>query len=97
MFNSSSPYAEPIIEFLQLLLLMNLDNIDFDSAAYTINQDGSYLHQQNELWGLYDFGESPNNPIVPYIFKTKKELILWYFDDMAWDLRVHSINADNLD
>ena len=65
---------------------MNIDNIDFDSAASAINEDSSYLHQQDGLWGLYDFGESPDNPVVPYIFSTRNELILWYFNDMDWDL-----------
>lgn len=63
--------------------MMNTDCIDFDSAAYAINRDGSYLAQQNGLWGLYDFGESPDNPVVPYIFKTRNRLILWYFNDMG--------------
>ena len=51
---------------------MNLENIDFNSAAYAINQDGSYLHFSDGLWGLYDFGESPDNPVVPYIFPNSK-------------------------
>ena len=68
----------------------NNSNLDFDSAVYAINQDGSYLHQQDGLWGLYDFGESIDNPVVPYIFPTKNELILWYFQYMDWDITLHS-------
>jgi len=71
---------------------MNLDKIDFDSAAYTINQDGSYLNQQDGLWGLYDFGDSPDNPVVPYIFNTRDELIIWYFQDMSWDIPLYLIH-----
>jgi len=71
---------------------MNTDNIDFDSAASVIHNDGSFLHQQDGLWGLYDFGESPDNPIVPYIFKTRDELILWYFDDMHWDIHLYVLH-----
>ncbi|MCC0175806.1 hypothetical protein I4641_02270 [Waterburya agarophytonicola K14] len=71
---------------------MNLDNIDFNSAAYTINLDGSYLHQKDSLWGLYDFGDSPDNPIVPYTFPTRNELILWYFKDMGWNINLYLIH-----
>lgn len=70
--------------------IKNFDHIDFDSAAHTIHQDGSYLYQQDGLWGLFDFGESPDNPVVPYIFKTRDELIHWYFQDMGWDIHFHS-------
>jgi len=71
---------------------MNNNNIDFDSAAHTIKQDGSYLHQQDDLWGLYDNGDSPNNPVIPYIFETRNELIIWYFDDMGWDINLHQLH-----
>jgi|GEM_PF-6248345 len=71
---------------------MNLDNIDFDSAIHTIYQDGSYLHFSDGLWGLYDFGESPDNPVVPYIFNTRDELIIWYFQDMGWNINLYLIH-----
>lgn len=69
--------------------------VDLDSAASAINQDGSYLHQKNGLWGLYDNGESPHNPVVPYSFQTPADLILWYFDDMGWDLTPHKLDHSN--
>lgn len=45
---------------------MNTDRIDFDSAAHAINQDSTYFAQQDNLCGLYDFGESPDNSIVSF-------------------------------
>ena len=63
--------------------------INFDSAEDAINQDGSFLAQKDGLWGLFDDYE-PENPVVPYQFSTKEELIRWYFDDMGWnDLHLH--------
>ena len=59
--------------------------IDYGEALYAINQDGSYLGQKNGLWGLYD-NDEPDNPIVPYEYKTQSELIDYYFEDMDWDL-----------
>lgn len=73
--------------------MINTDSIDFNSAAYAINQDGSFLHQKNGLWGLYDFGESPDNPVVPYTFTTRNELILWYFQDMGWDINFYELEV----
>lgn len=70
------------------------NNIDFDSALYAINQDGSYLHQQDGLWGLFDHGESLDNPVVLYTFRSQEELILWYFNDMGWD--IHQQDAPTL-
>ena len=46
--------------------MMNSENIDFNSALDTINQDGSYLAQQDGLWGLFD--DYKNDPVVPYTF-----------------------------
>lgn len=63
--------------------------VDFDSALYEINQDGSYVEEQNGLWGLYDNGEGAENPIVDYEYETREELIEYYFDDMGWDLEQH--------
>ena len=64
--------------------------IDYQDAEYAINQDCSYLGQKNNLWGLYDNDES-DNPIVDYKYKTREELIEWYFNDMSgeddkWDI-----------
>ena len=67
---------------------MNTKNINFNSAEDAINRDGSFLAQVNSLWGLYDNDES-ENPIVPYQFSTKEELIRWYFNDMGWNLDDH--------
>ncbi len=62
--------------------------IDFDDAEYAINQDGSYLGQKDDLWGLYD-NDEPDDPIVDYEYQSKEELIKWYFDDMGWDINEH--------
>ena len=70
---------------------MNTHNIDFNSAEYAINTDGSFLAQKRNLWGLFDDYE-PDNPIVPYTFKTKNELIQCYFDNMGWNLNEHRYN-----
>ncbi|MEM8719007.1 MAG: hypothetical protein AAGE84_06815 [Cyanobacteria bacterium P01_G01_bin.39] len=59
--------------------------ISFDNAEYAINQDGSYLDQKDNLWGLYD-NDDADNPIVDYEYESKEELIKWYFEDMGWDL-----------
>ena len=59
--------------------------INFDDAEYAINQDGSYLTQKDNLWGLYDNDER-EAPIVDYEYESKEELIKWYFDDMDWDI-----------
>lgn len=59
--------------------------IDFDDAEYAINQDGSYLAQKDDLWGLYD-NDEPDDPIVDYKYESKEELIKWYFEDMGWDI-----------
>ena len=56
--------------------------INFTEAEYVINNDGSYLGQKNNLWGLYDNGES-DNPIVDYKYETKESLIEYYFEDMS--------------
>lgn len=62
--------------------------IDFDSALYEINQDGSHVAQKDGLWGLYD-NDEPNNPIVDYEYETRDELIKWYFNDMSWSIDNH--------
>lgn len=55
--------------------------INYDECEIVINNDGSYLGQKNELWGLYD-NDEPDSPIVDYKYKTREELIEWYFNDM---------------
>lgn len=72
--------------------LISPQYIDFDSAEYAINQDGSFLAQKGGLWGLFDDFE-PEVPIAPCTFKTRDELISWYFDDMGWNL-YHHITLD---
>ncbi len=62
--------------------------IDYESAEYEINQDGSYLGQQDGLWGLYD-NDEPEELIVDYEYETREALIDWYFDDMSWDIDDH--------
>ena len=59
--------------------------IDFDEAEYAIKEDGSYLGQKNNLWGLYD-NDEPDDPIVDYEYETKEQLIKGYFEDMSWDI-----------
>ena len=59
--------------------------VNYDDAEYAINQDGSYLTQKDGLWGLYD-NDDEENPVVDYEYKSKEELIEWYFDDMGWSL-----------
>jgi len=63
-------------------------SISFDDAEYVINQDGSYLGQKDDLWGLYD-NDDHDSPIVDYEYESKEELIQWYFEDMSWDINQH--------
>ena len=55
--------------------------INYDECEIVINNDGSYLAQKNELWGLYD-NDDPGEAIVNYEYKTRKSLIEYYFNDM---------------
>ena len=59
--------------------------IDYESAEYAINQDGSYLSQKDGLWGLHD-NDEPSSPILDYEYETREGLIDWYFDDLSWSL-----------
>ena len=70
-----------------------MGQINYDECEIVINNDGSYLAQKNELWGLYD-NDEPDAPIVDYKYKTRKSLIEWYFNDMAgednkWDIELY--------
>jgi hypothetical protein len=48
----STSYLHPTITMNCIPLEENI-NIDFDSALLAIDQDGSYVHQQQDgLWGL---------------------------------------------
>ena len=49
----------------ELVISLWEGSINFDDAEYAINQDGSYLAQKNNLWGLYD-NDEPDDPIVDY-------------------------------
>ena len=69
----------------ELVISLWEGSINFDDAEYAINQDGSYLAQKNNLWGLYD-NDEPDDPIVDYEYESKEELIKWYFEDMSWDI-----------
>ena len=60
-------------------------SINYDDAEYAINQDGSYLGEVNNLWGLYD-NDDKENPIIDYQYSSKEKLISFYFDDMGWEL-----------
>jgi hypothetical protein len=74
----------------QIQEIKEIDGIDFQAAEYAINQDGSFLHQINSRWGIFDAGESPAHPVVNYTYPTKEELIIWYFQDMGWDLNIYA-------
>ena len=50
--------------------------VDYEAAEYEINQDGSYLAEQEELSGLYD-NDEPEVLIIEYERKSKKKLIDW--------------------
>lgn len=62
--------------------------VSYDDAEYAINQDGSYLGQKDDLWGLYD-NDDHDSPIVDYEYETREQLIKWYFEDMSWDINEH--------
>lgn len=62
----------------ELALELWTGQINFTEAEYVINNDGSYLSQKNNLWGLYDNDEI-DNPVVDYKYETKEQLIEWYY------------------
>lgn len=85
------------IHLKQIHEITEIEGIDFHAAERAINQDGSFLHQVNSRWGIFDAGESPDRPVVNYTYPTKEELILWYFNDMGWDLHLYAIKTSDSD
>jgi hypothetical protein len=81
----SGIYVKEIQEINQI------EGFDFQAAEHAINQDGSFLHRKSSRWGIFDTGEVPDNPVVNYTYATKEELIIWYFEDMGWDINLYAI------